>query len=127
MPLFTIEDIRSVGPPASTDTRAPRPRKERLNTETSCLMRTGPSDGGWKLIRRLGGAAEMRERVQEITIPKYLELEQPSPKRKAFHNTETVCVEGDRTTSLVRRDGDGYLRKYPAGDRGNSFTNRTSH
>ena len=42
-------------------------------------METHPKTGAAQLV-------EVRERVQEITIPKYVESEQPAPKRKAFHN-----------------------------------------
>jgi superfamily I DNA/RNA helicase len=42
-------------------------------------LETHPKTGAAQLV-------EVRERVQEITIPKYVESEQPAPKRKAFHN-----------------------------------------
>src|SRR5579862_2603673 len=42
-------------------------------------LETHPKTGAAQLV-------EVRERVQEITIPKYVESEQPTPKRKAFHN-----------------------------------------
>src|ERR1700684_3457526 len=40
---------------------------------------THPKTGAAQLV-------EIRERVQEITIPKYVESEQPTPKRKVFQN-----------------------------------------
>ncbi|HWH58010.1 MAG TPA: UvrD-helicase domain-containing protein [Terriglobales bacterium] len=42
-------------------------------------LETHPKTGAAQLV-------EVRERVQEITIPKYVESEQPASKRKAFHN-----------------------------------------
>ena len=42
-------------------------------------LETHPKTGAAQLV-------EVRERVQEIMIPKYVESEQPAPKRKAFHN-----------------------------------------
>jgi superfamily I DNA/RNA helicase/mRNA-degrading endonuclease RelE of RelBE toxin-antitoxin system len=42
-------------------------------------METHPKTGAAQLV-------EIRERVQEITVPKYVESEQPAPKRKALHN-----------------------------------------
>src|SRR6185437_13034916 len=42
-------------------------------------LETHPKTGAAQLV-------EVRERVQEIKIPKYVESEQPASKRKAFHN-----------------------------------------
>ena len=41
-------------------------------------LETHPKTGAAQLV-------EVRERVQEITIPKYVQSEQPTPKRKAFN------------------------------------------
>jgi hypothetical protein len=42
-------------------------------------LETHPKTGAGQLV-------EVRERVQEITIPKYVGSEQSTPKRKAFYN-----------------------------------------
>lgn len=42
-------------------------------------METHPKTGAAQLV-------EVRERVQEITVPKYVEAEQPTPKPRVFHN-----------------------------------------
>jgi mRNA-degrading endonuclease RelE of RelBE toxin-antitoxin system len=42
-------------------------------------LETHPKTGAAQLV-------EIRERVQEITVPKYVEKEQEAPKRRVFHN-----------------------------------------
>jgi mRNA-degrading endonuclease RelE of RelBE toxin-antitoxin system len=42
-------------------------------------LETHPKTGAAQLV-------EVRERVQEITVPKYVEEERPAPKRRVFHN-----------------------------------------
>jgi hypothetical protein len=42
-------------------------------------METHPKTGAAQLV-------EIRERVQEITVPRYVEEERSAPRRKAFHN-----------------------------------------
>src|SRR5580700_11044748 len=42
-------------------------------------LETHPKTGAAQLV-------EVRERVQEITVPKYVEAEQPASKQRVFHN-----------------------------------------
>lgn len=42
-------------------------------------LETHPKTGAAQLV-------EVRERVQEITVPKYVEAEHPTPKQRVFHN-----------------------------------------
>ncbi|MFP5229954.1 MAG: 3'-5' exonuclease [Acidobacteriota bacterium] len=42
-------------------------------------LETHPKTGAAQLV-------EIRERVQEITVPKYVETEQPAPRPRVFHN-----------------------------------------
>jgi hypothetical protein len=38
------------------------------------------------IARQRSTVSEIRERVQEIAVPKYVEVAQPVPKPKVFHN-----------------------------------------
>jgi len=49
-------------------------------------LTSGPNGGVWRRIQRTGAAqlVEMRERIQEITVPKYVEVEQPVAMPRVF-------------------------------------------
>jgi mRNA-degrading endonuclease RelE of RelBE toxin-antitoxin system len=70
-------------------------------------LETHPKTGAAQLV-------EIRERVQEITVPKYVEKEQEAPKRRIFHNISegtllTYGVPPEWVAEVLNATEDGLL------------------
>lgn len=70
-------------------------------------LETHPKTGAAQLV-------EVRERVQEITVPKYVEAEHPAPKQRVFHNISegtllTYGVPPEWVPEVLNATEDGLL------------------
>jgi superfamily I DNA/RNA helicase/mRNA-degrading endonuclease RelE of RelBE toxin-antitoxin system len=70
-------------------------------------LETHPKTGAAQLV-------EIRERVQEVTVPKYVEREQEAPKRRVFHNISegtllTYGVPPEWVAEVLNATEDGLL------------------